>query len=124
MSRYLGRDARTWERVNVRGTAMDRCIVWNDGFDIQSSLFRMPEGCVIRKHTHLQWVQVVVLEGEMQIDSEQDGTIRLTAGGCYVMKPGDGHVETALRETVVLVTQLNRHAEYEAQSTGAKASPL
>lgn len=124
MSRYIATDTRTWEPVDVRGTVMEKCALWNDGFDVQSSFFRMPEGCVIRKHVHMQWVQVAVLEGEMQIESEQDGTVRLTAGGCYVMKPGEGHVETAVRDTVVLVTQLNRHPDYQVQSTGAKASAL
>ena len=103
---------------------METCPLWNEGFDIQSSLFRMPAACVIRKHLHMQWVQVAVLEGEMQVESDQDGTVRVSAGGCYVTRPGEWHVETAVRATVLLVTVLNRHPDYQVQSVGAKASPL
>jgi mannose-6-phosphate isomerase-like protein (cupin superfamily) len=62
-------------------------------------------------------VQVAVMEGEMQIETAQDGMVRIAAGGCYFVEPGETHKETAVQDSLVLVTQgedrpgfLNNHA--------------
>lgn len=124
MARYFTKQNRNWTAVDVRGTSMDKMVLWNDGFDIQASLFRMTEGMVINRHTHQHWVQVVVLEGEMQVESEKDGAVRIPEGGCYLLEPGDTHSETAIRESVVLVTQLDDHPAYLSRSANSKASLL
>lgn len=112
MTQYYVKDKLNWAPANVRGLMVDKNVVCNRGFDILSSLFCMDAGMVIDKHTHHEWVQVVVLEGEMQIESKRDGVARVGAGGCYVIEPGDTHTETSVTETIVLVTQLDKHGEY------------
>ncbi len=53
----------------------------------------------------LSWVQVMVLEGRMEVVTEQDSIVSISAGGCYFVEPGDSHHETATEDTLVLVTQ-------------------
>ena len=106
MSRYLPSDQQSWTQATVRGgTVMDRSIVHEGEHGIRSAFFRMPGGTTIPEHTHPKWVQVMVLEGVMQVDTEEDGTVRIGAGGCYFVEPGDTHTETAVEDTLVLVTQ-------------------
>ncbi len=124
MGHYLTKENRKWEPVDVRGTMMDKAVIWGGGFDISSSLFRMSVGSVIKRHTHQHWVQVVVLEGEMQVDREEDGIVKVPAGGCYILTPGMTHEETALCETVVVVTQLNNHLDYTAHAGGSDRPTL
>ncbi len=84
---------------------MDKSIIWEGDFDVRSAFFRMPEGTTIPKHTHPKWVQVMVVEGEMEIETEPDGKINISSGGCYFVEPGDSHIERAVKNTIVLVTQ-------------------
>ena len=106
MTRYYRKEDLSWASAGVRGgTVMDRSIVWEGDLDVRSAFFRMPRGMSIPRHTHPRWVQVMVLEGEMEIETEADGTVRIAAGGCYFVEPGDSHRETAVEDTLVLVTQ-------------------
>lgn len=106
MSRYYPKDRQSWDKTIVPGgAAMHKCIVWEGDFGIRSAFFRMPKGTANPKHTHSKWVQVMVLEGEMEIESGKDGVVRIAAGGCYFVEPGESHVEMALEDTLVLVTQ-------------------
>lgn len=113
MSRYFPKDELSWAKAPVRGgTVMDKSIVWEGDHDVRSALFRMPAGMAIPMHTHPKWVQVMVLEGAMEIETEQDGTVRIAAGGCYFVEPGDSHKETAVKNTLVLVTQGEDRPEF------------
>ena len=113
MSRYFPKKKLSWTQATVRGgTVMDKSIVWEGDFDVRSAFFRMPAGMIIQKHTHPKWVQVMVLEGEMEVETEQDGIVRIAAGGCYFVEPGDSHKETAVRDTLVLVTQGEDRPEF------------
>lgn len=106
MSSYFPKESLSWAKAPVRGGVdMDKSVIWEGDFDLRSAFFRMPEGMIIPTHTHPKWVQVMVLEGEMEVESEQDGIVRIGAGGCYFVEPGDSHRETAVEDTVVLVTQ-------------------
>lgn len=49
-------------------------IVFEGDFDIRSGFFRMPAGMTIPMHSHTTWVQVAVMEGEMQIETTQDSS--------------------------------------------------
>lgn len=84
---------------------MEKSVIWEGDFDLRSALFRLPAGMSIPTHTHPKWVQVMVLEGKMEIESEADGTVCIGAGGCYFVEPGDTHKESAVQDTLVLVTQ-------------------
>ena len=117
MSRYFPKEKQSWEQASVRGgTVMDKSIVWEGDYDVRSALFRMPKGMGIPTHTHPKWVQVMVLEGEMEVETEQDGKITIAAGGCYFVEAGDTHKETALEDTLVLVTQGEDRPEFLEQN--------
>ncbi len=106
MTRFFPKEEFNWTQAPVRGgTVMEKSIVWEGDFDVRSALFRMPMGMEIPTHTHPKWVQVMVLEGEVEVESEQAGKVRIAAGGCYFVEPGDTHMETAMQDTLVLVTQ-------------------
>lgn len=113
MSRYFLKEKLSWVQAPVRGgPVMDKSIIWEGNFGVRSAFFRMPEGMSIPKHTHPKWVQVMVLDGELEVETEQEGIVRIAAGGCYFVEPGDSHKETAVRDTLVLVTQAEDRPEF------------
>lgn len=106
MSYYYPKEKQSFEKAPVRGgVEMEKSIVWEGDFNLRSAFFRMPKGMAIPQHTHPLWVQVMVVEGAMEVETEQDGVVRIDAGGCYFVEPGDTHRETAVEDTLVLVTQ-------------------
>jgi quercetin dioxygenase-like cupin family protein len=113
MSKYFQKDELEWQQAPVRGgTVMARSTVWEGDYDTRSAFFKLPKGMCIPSHTHPKWVQVMVVEGEMEIESEEDGKVQVCAGGCYFIEAGDTHRETATTDTLVLVTQGEDRAEF------------
>ena len=113
MAHYYPKEKLSWTKASVRGGVdMEKSVIWEGDFDVRSAFFHMPKGMSIPKHTHPKWVQVMVLEGEMEVETEQDGVVSITAGGCYFVEPGESHVETAAEDTLVLVTQGEDRAEF------------
>lgn len=104
MQRFNHPEDRQWQPVDVRGTTMDKCTLWEGSHDTRAGLFRMPAGMQIARHAHSRWVQVFVVEGEMRVDDDA-GTHAVGAGGYYFVEPGQSHTETAAVDTVVLVIQ-------------------
>lgn len=96
---------RHWKPVDVRGTTMETCTLWEGGHGTCAGLYRMPTGMRIARHLHARWVQVFVVEGAMRVDDDAGGVHTVDAGGYYFVEPGESHVETALRDTVVLVVE-------------------
>ncbi len=124
MARYFNSEDRAWTPVDVRGTMMDKAILWDAGFDIQSSMFRMTQDMVIARHTHQHWVQVVVIEGEMRIEADSGEGVHIRQGGCYLLAPGDTHVERAVTDSIVLVTQLDDHPAYPVRRQQPQSTTL
>jgi len=113
MSQYYLKTNLVWTDAPVRGgTVMNKSVVWEGKFGLRSAFFRMPLGMAIPKHTHPDWVQVMVVEGEIEVDSEQDGKHSVAAGGCYFVEPGDTHIEVAVIDSLVLVTQAEDRPEF------------
>ncbi len=116
MSRFYLKSDLEWKEAPVRGgTLMQKSIVWEGEHDVRSAFFRMPRGMDIPRHTHPKWVQVMVLEGEIEVDIESGNKIRIAAGGCYFVEPGDTHMETAVVDSLVLVTQAEDRKEFLAR---------
>ncbi len=113
MSQYFLKDKMSWSNAPVRGGVnIDKSIIWEGDFGVRSAFFRMPEGMTIPKHTHPDWVQVMVIEGEMEVETGQDGVVNISSGGCYFVEPGDSHTEKAVKNTLVLVTQAEDRPEF------------
>lgn len=92
-----------WKTVDVRGTPMLEARIMNGEEGIYSAYYRLPKGTEIRAHQHVNWVQVMVVQGEMSII--EDGTSHVVAaGGCYIVPAGGRHVERSNVDTLVLVT--------------------
>jgi quercetin dioxygenase-like cupin family protein len=105
MTRYIDPGALQWTFVDVRGAVMEKGEVFEGGYDIRSAYFRMPAGLNVPSHNHSKWVQVVVLEGRMRVEQDDVPAREIGAGACYFVEAGETHVETAVEDTLVLVTQ-------------------
>ena len=102
---HLSSKGLDWKRVDVHGASMEKAVLFEGNYGVRSAFFKMPAGLTIAHHTHTKWVQVMVLEGCMRVEQERSGTINATSGSVYFLDPGYPHVETAVEETIVLVTQ-------------------
>lgn len=105
MTKYVTKADRTWAPVDVKGTTMDKCVLWEGDYDTRAGLFRMPKGMTINEHTHSKWVQVMVLEGKLQIANEACKEQPISKGEYYFVEPGETHTEIAMEDTLVLVIQ-------------------
>ncbi|MBN9083308.1 MAG: cupin 2 conserved barrel domain protein [Rhizobiales bacterium 62-17] len=102
---YRSKWGLDWQQIDVHGAAMEKAVLFEGDHGVRSAFFKMPAGLQIPHHTHTKWVQVMVLEGCMQVEQQGSETIRVEGGGVYFLDPGYPHIETALTETIVLVTQ-------------------
>lgn len=98
-------DELHWQRVDVYGAAMDKAVVFEGAHDVRSAFFRMAAGCTIESHTHTKWVQVMVLDGCMRVTQENADPFEARSGSVYFVNPGFAHVETAVVDSLLLVTQ-------------------
>jgi len=105
MTTYIDPKSLEWEDVDVRGATMGKAVIFEGDYDVRSAFFRMPAGCAIPPHDHSKWVQVMVLEGRMQVSQDGLPDCEVAAGSCYFVDAGETHVEVALEDTMVLVTQ-------------------
>ena len=105
MTQYIDPDALEWTPVDVRGATMEKGVIFEGDYDIRSAYFRMPSGLSIPSHHHAKWVQVMVLEGKMRVEQDDGPPREVGAGACYFVEAGETHVETAVEDTLVLVTQ-------------------
>lgn len=118
MPKFNHPESRRWHPVDVRGTTMDMCTLWEGGHDTCAGLYRMPAGMRIARHLHARWVQVFVVEGAMRVDDDAGGVHTVDAGGYYFVEPGESHVETALRDTVLLVVEDEDREEMRQERPG------
>jgi quercetin dioxygenase-like cupin family protein len=104
MSQYHDAGECTWVSTDVRGSRMETIPIFEE-HNVLSALFRMPPGCVIPAHHHTNWVQVVVISGQLRVEQVGKPMRRVFSGGVYFVAAGEDHTETAEELTVVLVTQ-------------------
>ncbi|MEB3264078.1 MAG: cupin [Synechococcus sp.] len=109
MTRYLPTHEQQWQSIDVRGMPMQACRLWEGNHNVESGLYRMPQGMTIPCHHHAHWCQVYVVSGAMQVQEVGVGEAvdepphTIDAGGSYFVEPGDTHSETALEDTLLLV---------------------
>lgn len=104
MTRYVPTHAQQWQPIDVRGIAMQACRLWEGDHNVESGLYRLPQGLTIPRHHHPYWCQVFVVSGEMRVQAEGHEAHCIDAGGYYFVEPGDTHTETAVVDTLLLVT--------------------
>jgi quercetin dioxygenase-like cupin family protein len=102
---HLSSEKLEWKYVDVHGAKMEKAVLFEGDHGVRSAFFKMPAGLTIAHHTHTKWVQVMVLKGCMRVDQEGSDTINATSGSVYFLDPGHPHIETAVEDTIVLVTQ-------------------
>ena len=105
MTDYIDPAKLEWTDVDVRGATMSKAVVFEGDYDVRSAFFRMPADCAVPPHDHSKWVQVMVLEGRMRIEQDGEPGREVPAGSCYFVGAGETHVEIAVEDTLVLVTQ-------------------
>lgn len=93
---------RAWADVTV---TLHKSVIFEGRHGVRSTFFHMAPGCVIPRHTHSKWVQVMVLKGQMRVEQDGSETFYADEGGVYFVEPGYVHVETSVVDPVVLVTQ-------------------
>ncbi|MBR8640507.1 cupin domain-containing protein [Streptomyces tuirus] len=117
MPKFTQVDEREWIHEDVVGHAIDRCKLWYDGHGLSFSLVKMPADHELSLHRHETWVAVFVVEGAMKW--EGDGQERtLDAGGFYFVNPGEEHVETSLKDTLVLIVKAEPNIQYPIDTDG------
>jgi hypothetical protein len=114
---HISLDTLNWNRVDVRGLDVDEFMIFEGDYDVLSAFYRMKKGQEIPEHTHENWVQVMVLQGCIRVEQEGSAAIEAKTGSVYFVEPHHPHVETALTDTVVLVTQGEYRAEWEHGAT-------
>ena len=103
MPRSIPTHAQQWHPIDVRGVAMQACRLWEGDHNVESGLYRMPQGMTIPRHQHPSWCQVFVVSVAMQVQGDGEEAYTIDAGGFYFIEPGDTHTEDALVDTHLLV---------------------
>ena len=103
--RHCRPEDASFEDVDVYGCVMAKAPVFEGDFGVRSAYFRMKPGDVIPPHRHTKWVQVAVLSGRIRVEQGTADPIIAAPGELYFIEPGFDHVEMALEDTVLLVTQ-------------------
>lgn len=104
MSKYFNVTDQVWDNADIVGVKMERCLLWSGGHGVISAFFRLPAGTCLPLHHHSGWVQILVLEGVMRVEPKGAGPRDIGRGGYYFVEPGDTHVETAVEDSLILVT--------------------
>ncbi|HEY2041293.1 MAG TPA: hypothetical protein VGH11_01360 [Jatrophihabitans sp.] len=99
---------------------MDEALIFQGDHDVLSAFYRIAAGQVIREHTHADWVQVMVLQGCIRVEQEGSEVVEAKTGSVYFVDPESSHIETALTESIVLVTQGEDRPEWKK---GASRKP-
>lgn len=110
MSTFVLEPGTEWTTVDVFGAEMQEHVISTGAYGVHSAYYRMAAGCTIRPHRHTNWVQVVVLSGEMLVTQHGEPDRHVGPGQCCFVDAGETHREQAVCDTVVLVTQGDQRA--------------
>ena len=110
--RHCAPEDLNYTDTNIYGAILKRSPVFEGDYGVRSAYVRMKRGDVIKSHRHRKWVQVMVVSGELHV-VQGDQDFRAKPGEVYFLDPGHEHVETAVDDTLVLVTQGEDRAGWE-----------
>ncbi len=54
----------------------------------------------------------MVLDGQLKVETEKDGTRFVRSGECYIIEPGEVHTESSVEDSLVLITQPEYREEF------------
>ena len=122
MAKYITHSEMDWHDYSIpmswgpdveeHDMVAQRCLVWEGKYNLYSALFRMPKGGTFDEHTHPNWIQTVVLEGQLKVETKKDGTHLIGPGECYIIEPDEPHIESAVEDTLVLITKPEGREEF------------
>jgi len=93
-----------YQKADIYGTVLQRSPLFEGDYDVRSAFFKLEKGGVIKMHRHEKWVQVAVLGGAVHV-AQHPTSFTVRAGEVYFLEPGHPHEETALEDSLLLVTQ-------------------
>ena len=113
MTKYTQVDERQFKADESVGHPIPRCMLWNDGHGVQTSIVKMHKGQNLGLHKHETWVQVFVLSGKLHCSL---GERTCGPGDYYFVEPNDVHVEKALEESEILIIKAVPNIQYQVKS--------
>ena len=54
----------------------------------------------------------MVLEGQLKVETEKDGTRFVQAAECYIIELNEPHIKSAVEDSVVLITKPEDREEF------------
>ena len=115
MTKYTNVEERMFKDNEVVGHAIPRCMLWDGGHGVQTSIVKMYKGMDLGWHQHETWVQVFVLSGKLHCSLE-DKTCG--PGDFYFVEPNDAHCEVALEASEVMIIKAMPNVQYPIQPKG------
>lgn len=98
-------DACEYSEASIYGTSLARSPIFQGDHGVRSAFFKMKKGDVIANHKHKKWVQVAILSGCVKVNQDVTTEFVAEAGSVYFLDPGYFHIETAVEDSTLLVTQ-------------------
>jgi hypothetical protein len=77
---------------------MQACRLWAGNYNVESGLYRLPDGLTIPFHHHPCWSQVFVVSGAMNVQDVGEEPHRIAAGGLRWLVPKPKAVAMACQE--------------------------
>ena len=93
-----------WNDLNIAGTPLAGAPVYASDLGVRSSFYRMAAGDMLKKHRHMKWVQVMVVEGAMEVTQDGEEPFVARAGELYFVQPRHPHTEKAIEPSLILIT--------------------
>jgi quercetin dioxygenase-like cupin family protein len=112
---FTSKDNRNFVDDSVVGHAIPRCVLWDGGHGVHTSITKMHKGMDLGAHKHDTWVQVFVLSGSLYCSR---GKLTCGPGDFYFVEPGESHVEVALEDTEILVVKAMPNIQYPIGAGG------
>lgn len=98
-------DEMSYQQTDIYGALLARSPIFEGDHDVRSAFFKMKQGDSISVHEHRKWVQVAVLSGSLRVEQGNTPSFIARPRDVYFLDPGHPHTETALEDSLVLVTQ-------------------
>lgn len=110
MTKYTHVADRVFVANEVVGHAIPRCMLWDDGLGVQTSIVKMHKGQDLGLHKHETWVQVYLISGKLYCSLDERTCL---PGDFYFVEPNDAHQEIAIEESEVMIIKSMPNIQYQ-----------